>query len=169
MDGRRVSKHWILAVLLVVGLASALGCDSGGHDHDHDHDHPHSHGHDDDHDHAKSDADGDHGKKANLGSLELGGKSFLITSFGEVSPGVESGFDVSGVDMTGDEVAALSLFLWVESENGAQLSAPAKGMREGDKLHFHVTPQEGQGAPKRVVLRLRNGDEDVRGSLNLAD
>src|SRR5690606_14173734 len=58
-------------------------------------------------------------------------------------------------------------YLWVESQDGTQLSAPEKGLPSGDRLHFHVTPRQDEKAPYRVVLRLRSGDSDERGSLPL--
>ena len=142
-----------------------------GHSHDGDHDHGHGeegHGHDDDHGHSHSDEESNgHGAAHELGAVEVGGHKFEVVRFGEVKPGTESAFQISGVGMKDDRLAHLSLYLWVENEAGKQLSAPAKGSLEAGGLHFHVTPREGLGTPFLLVLRLRDGSVDERAELLL--
>lgn len=150
------ARRWALVAVLAV---AGFGCDSGN---DHGHDHPHPG------EEKSAGEDASHGDATDLGRLQVAGREFKVVRFGEVTPGKESAFEVEGVGISNDQLAKLNLYLWVEDESGAQLSAPAKGDREGVGLHFHVTPRAGKGDPYRVVLRLRSGDTDERTSLPLS-
>lgn len=109
----------------------------------------------------------DHGAATDLGTLTVAGREFEILRLGDLVPGVEGAFEVHGVGASRTELATLNVYLWVESRDGTQLSAPAKGSLEGDALHFHVTPRRGDNEPYRVVLRLRSEGVDERASLPL--
>lgn len=112
-------------------------------------------------------ADTDHGAAVDLGTVEVAGKQFRIVRMGEVQPGVEAAFEVEGVAIPRAELEKLNLYLWVEDAAGTQLSAPAKGTMEESRLHFHCLPRAGSAPAARVVLRLRSGETDERGSLPL--
>lgn len=109
----------------------------------------------------------DHGTATDLGTVTVAGREFDIVRLGDVVPGQEAAFEVHAGGAAADELATLNVYLWVESEDGTQLSAPAKGSMEGDALHFHVTPRAGEEEPVRAVLRLRADGVDERGSLPL--
>jgi len=109
----------------------------------------------------------DHGTVTDLGQLTVAGKSFALKRLGDLKPGVEGAIEVHPVRMPADEMARLNLYLWVEDEDRTQVSAPAKGTREGDALHFHVTPSKESKPPARVVLRLRMDGTDERAGLPL--
>lgn len=126
------------------------------------------HGHSHDSEGKEAAPAAEHGEKTELGTLDVAGYEFSITRFGEVKPGEESAFEVHGVGISEAELARLNLYLWVEDEAGTQLSAPAKGDREGAGLHFHVVPRAGKETPHRVVVRLRSGETDERAGLPLS-
>ncbi len=107
----------------------------------------------------------DHGAETEVGTVRVGAREFRVVQLGELVPGKEGAFEVHGAGATPD-VRGLRAYLWVESDDGAQVSAPEKGLPGGDRLHFHVTPRQGT-APVRVVLRVRGDDGDERGSLPL--
>ncbi len=109
----------------------------------------------------------DHGLALQLGTLSVGSRRFEITQLGRLVPGEEGAFEVMPKGNTAAEIASLNVYLWIESEDGTQLSAPAKGTREGTSLHFHATPQKAGKAPFRVVLRVRADGADDRASLPL--
>jgi hypothetical protein len=109
----------------------------------------------------------DHGKAADLGTVTVAGKQFGIVRLGDLVPGKEGAFEVHPKGLASGELATLNAYLWVESQDGAQLSAPEKGSPSGSALHFHVTPRKDAKVPFRVVLRLRSGSTDERGSLPL--
>ncbi|MGK0480179.1 MAG: hypothetical protein ACJAQ3_000141 [Planctomycetota bacterium] len=105
----------------------------------------------------------EHGAERELGSLTLAGRSFRVVQFGELEPGKETAFEVVPVEME-DSVNA---YLWLESEDGAQLCTSTKGSPEGERMHFHLLPKE-EGQPAyRVVLRVRADGVDERGGLPL--
>ncbi|MEM7205634.1 MAG: hypothetical protein AAF628_35590 [Planctomycetota bacterium] len=108
-----------------------------------------------------------HGAAMDLGTVTVAGKQFGIMRLGDLKPGHEGAFEVHPKGVAADELAKLSLYLWVESKDGTQLSAPEKGHAEGDGLHFHCTPKTGAGEPFRAVLRVRAEGVDERGSLPL--
>jgi hypothetical protein len=108
-----------------------------------------------------------HGAATDLGTLTVASRQFGIVRLGELVPGQEVAFEVHAVGAAAAGLATLNVYLWVESEDGTQLSAPAKGLPEGDALHFHLTPRKGDKVPHRAVLRLRTGDVDERASLPL--
>ena len=111
----------------------------------------------------------DHGESVALGEVALAGHTFAIRRLGEVVPGKECAFEVAlAGDSRGAAMTGFSLFLWVESQSGAQLAAPAKGDIEGEHWHFHAVPRAGAEAPYRVVLRVRTGDRDDRAPLPLS-
>ena len=112
-------------------------------------------------------ATADHGTATELGTVTVAGKQFEIHRLGDLVPGQEGAFEVHPVDIPDAELAGLSLYLWVESEDGTQLSAPAPGSRDGDHLHFHVTPRKGEQPPHHLVLRLRTAETDERATLPL--
>lgn len=109
----------------------------------------------------------DHGASSDLGTLTVAGKQFGVVRLGDLTPGKEGAFEVRPKGMAAAEIASLNVYLWVESEDGTQLSAPAKGSPEGSGLHFHVTPRQDEKVPFRVVLRLRADGTDERASLPL--
>ena len=106
----------------------------------------------------------DHGSSLDLGTVTVAGTDFSIVQLGDLVPGAEGAFEVGAEEA---ELASLNVYLWVESEDGTQLSSPAKGSPEGDVLHFHVTPRKGDKTPHRVVLRLRSEGVDERAGLPL--
>ena len=109
----------------------------------------------------------DHGRALQLGTLTVGSRHFEVAQLGSLVPGQEGAFAVTPKGSAAAAIASLNVYLWVESEDGTQLSAPAKGTREGTSLHFHVTPQKAAGVPFRVVLRVRADGADDRASLPL--
>lgn len=109
----------------------------------------------------------DHGAATDLGTLTVSGRQFGIVRLGDLVPGKEGAFEVHPKGIPPAELAKLNLYLWLESQDGTQLSAPAKGSQEGDALHFHVTPRAGDAQPFRAVLRLRADGTDERASLPL--
>ncbi len=109
----------------------------------------------------------DHGDAMDLGQVTLIGREFGIARLGELVPGSEGAFQVRPIGAVASELADLNVYLWIESQDGTQLSAPAKGGYEDGTLHFHATPRAGEKAPFRVMLRLRADDMDERASLPL--
>ncbi len=111
----------------------------------------------------------DHGQAVALGTATVAGHTFAITRLGEIAPGKEGAFEVKlAGDSKGKPMAGLSLFLWVETKEGEQISAPAKGDVEGDGWHLHVVPRTGAGEPFRAVLRVRADGKDERAGLPLS-
>ncbi len=108
-----------------------------------------------------------HGSSIDLGTLTVAGRQFGILRLGDLEPGQEGAFQVRAIGSTTAELANLNTYLWVENEDGKQLSAPAKGSPEGDALHFHLIPRKGEKRPSRVVLRLRVDGTDERANLPL--
>ncbi len=114
-------------------------------------------------------AGAEHGEAVALGTVTLAGHTFAITRLGEIKAGSEGAFEVAlAGDSKGKPMAGATLFLWVESKAGEQLSAPAKGDVEGDRWHFHTTPRAGGEAAHRAVLRVRAGGNDERAGLPLS-
>lgn len=109
----------------------------------------------------------DHGSETDLGTLTVAGRELRIVRLGDLVPGKEGAFEVLSSGRSDGDLQGLNAYLWVESQDGTQLSAPEKGLPGGNRLHFHVTPRRGEKTPFRVVLRLRTGDTDERGSLPL--
>lgn len=110
----------------------------------------------------------DHGASLDLGRLTLAGHEFSVVRLGDVVPGKEGAFEVALVKgPEGADLAKLNVYAWVEVQDGKAASAPGKGTLEQGKLHFHVTPRADAGPLVRVVLRLRSGAVDERGSLPL--
>lgn len=107
----------------------------------------------------------DHGAAMDLGTLTVAGKQFGIVRLGDLVPGKEGAFEVHPKGIAAAEMATLNVYLWLESQDGTQLSAPAKGSPDGAALHFHVTPRAGESKPFRAVLRLRADGVDERASL----
>lgn len=110
----------------------------------------------------------DHGTETDLGKLTVAGKDFRIVRLGELVPGKEGAFEVYGTGMSDADLKSLNAYLWIESQDGTQLSSSEKGLPGGDKLHFHLTPRKGDKTPFRVVLRLRADGTDERSSLPLS-
>jgi len=113
------------------------------------------------------DASSDHGDTTDLGTLTVAGKEFSVVRLGALVPGKEGAFEVRPQGVSADEIALLNLYLWVEDQDGNQVSAAAKGTREGSTFHFHLTPRDSGSGPARVVLRLRGDGTDERASLPL--
>lgn len=109
----------------------------------------------------------DHGASTDLGTLTVAGRQFGVVRLGDLTPGKEGALEVHPRGIAAAELASLNVYLWIESEDGTQLSAPAKGSPEGSALHFHVTPRQGEKVPFRVVLRLRADGTDERAGLPL--
>lgn len=117
---------------------------------------------------SSSAAHTDHGTSTDLGHLTLAGHEFSVVRLGEVVPGKEAAFEVALVKgPAGATVSTVNVYAWVEEQAGEQASAASKGSVEEGKLHFHVTPKAKAKALARVVLRLRAGSIDERGSLPL--
>ncbi len=115
-----------------------------------------------------SKGDTDHGEAVELGQVEILGHSFAVTRLGDVVAGQEAAFRVTlASGPAGAQLARLSLFLWLENEEGKSLNAAAKGSVERDGLHFHATPRKDAGLPNAVVLRLRANGGDDRSKLPL--
>lgn len=161
----------IVWITLSFAMSGTTGCKKtdphAGHSHNgHSHD-GHSHDAPGDPKETEAEKEDGHGDELALGNLTVASREFAVSRFGDVVPGQESAFQVTGVGIEEAELATLNIYLWVEDAEGNQLSAPAKGEREGGGLHFHVMPREGKGTPHRVVLRLRVGDVDERAGLPL--
>ncbi|MBK8975038.1 MAG: hypothetical protein IPM29_03865 [Planctomycetes bacterium] len=109
-----------------------------------------------------------HGTATDLGKLTVAGREFRIVRLGELVPGKEGALEVYGTGMSDTDLQSLNAYLWVESEDGTQLSSSEKGLPGGGRLHFHVTPRKGDKTPFRVVLRLRADGTDERASLPLS-
>jgi hypothetical protein len=109
----------------------------------------------------------DHGASLPLGTVAVGTRQFDVVRLGELVQGKEGAFEVIPKNVPADQFATLNGYLWLESQDGTQVSAPEKGGREGNKWHFHATPQPGDKKPFRVVLRVRTEGADERGSLPL--
>lgn len=109
----------------------------------------------------------DHGTEKDLGELTVSGKAFRVVQLGELKTGVEGAFEVFGDGMKDKDLKQLNAYLWIESQDGTQLSAAEKGLPGGDRLHFHCTPRKSDAPPHRVVLRLRQDGSDERASLPL--
>lgn len=105
----------------------------------------------------------DHGESFPLGKIIILGKEFKIHRLGRLTPGEEGGFEV----ISSDDINGISAYLWIESQDGKRLSAPSQSSFINGKAHFHVLPQK-DFTPFRVVLRIRQGDKDERGSLPLS-
>ncbi len=111
----------------------------------------------------------DHGQAVALGTVTAAGHTFAITRLGAIVPGKEGAFEVTlAGESKGNPMTDLSVFLWVETKEGEQLSAPAKGDVEGDRWHFHAVPRADAGDPFRAVLRVRAGGKDERAGLPLS-
>lgn len=108
-------------------------------------------------------AQSDHGESFPIGKVVILGKEFKIDRLGKLAPGAEGGFEV----ISSDDVNGISAYLWIESQDGKRLSAPSQSSFINGKAHFHVLPQK-DSTPFRVVLRIRQGDKDERGSLPLS-
>ena len=109
---------------------------------------------------------GDHGALKPIGDLALAGKNFHIAQEGDLIAGKECAFDVLPKDFPASELADLQGFVWLEDKDGNELCPPAAAEREEAGFHFHVTPKEGS-TPATIVLRIRAGETDERGSLPL--
>ena len=137
-----------------------FGVTACGEDHKSESDHPHPHP-------GAAEKPADHGSSTDLGTLTVAGKQFGIVRLGDLVPGKEGAFEVHPKGIAAAELAGLNVYLWVESQDGTQLSAAAKGSPEGDALHFHMTPRKSDKAPFRVILRLRADGTDERAGLPL--
>lgn len=125
----------------------------------------------------------EHGEEREIGLLTIAGNEYRVVLFGQLKPGEMGAFDVHVADVTLEDPVDLETFLWVESDDGTQLSAPSEGsigLAEEEAgtaatsaesavrtMHFHVTPKKGDKIASRVVLRVRSGDSDERASLPL--
>ncbi len=110
----------------------------------------------------------EHGAAVDLGRVTIAGHELAVVRLGDVVPGKEGAFEVALVKCpTGATVNTVALYAWVEAQEGGPASAPAKGSVEDGKLHIHVTPKADAKPLKRIVLRLRYGTLDERGSLPL--
>lgn len=110
----------------------------------------------------------DHGAAVDLGRLTLAGHELTVVRLGDVVPGKEGAFEVDLVKApAGITVGSVGLYAWVEAQEGGPASAPAKASVEGGRLHVHVTARADAPPLKRIVLRLRYGAIDERGSLPL--
>ena len=113
-------------------------------------------------------ATADHGASVDLGRVTIAGHELAVVRLGDVVPGKEGAFEVALVKgPAGATVNTVALYAWVEAQEGEPASAPAKGTLENGKLHVHVTPKADAKPLKRIVLRLRYGNIDERGSLPL--
>ena len=110
----------------------------------------------------------DHGERMDLGSVTISGYEFTMVRLGEFTPGTESALEVHLVNAPAGKTASdLNVYAWVEDESGTPVSAPIKGILEGDAFHCHVMPRESEHPLVRAVLRLRVDDIDATGSLPL--
>ena len=109
-----------------------------------------------------------HGDRHALGSLKISDYEFSVARYGTFEAGVEGALEVHLVSgPAGKSQSDLNLFVWVEDQQGNQLSAPSKAQPEGGGLHSHVMTRASENPPVRAVLRLRVGDIDSTGSLPL--
>lgn len=100
-----------------------------------------------------------HGEGQDLGVVQVCGLELHVVKF-------EGAFEIHGTMMPTAALAKLNVYLWLESKDGTQLSAPEKGHIESGKLHFHASPR-GEKEPYRVVVRVRKDGADERASLPL--
>ncbi|MBI5852417.1 MAG: hypothetical protein HZB39_15490 [Planctomycetes bacterium] len=137
-------------------LITVVACGDDEAEHGHPHPQP-----------AAASQPADHGAAQKLGTVTVGSTQFDVVRLGDLQPGVEGAFEVTPLGTAAANLTSLNAYLWLESEDGTQVSAPTKGIPEAAKLHFHATPQKGDRTPFRVVLRLRADGADDRGSLPL--
>ena len=112
------------------------------------------HGHGHSHDHADGSAPA---KIVALGTVTLGGATFMIDRDGQVDAGVETEF---GVEIVGDStgVAAVPSAAWFANPDGEKLCDPASGEGHDKHWHFKVTPLM---PVKRSSFVLRVGEEEA--------
>lgn len=113
-------------------------------------------------------AGADHGAPTPLGTIDLGAYHFALTARGRVIPGQE--FAVTATVSGGTSADAwrdLQVFASVEADDGTPVSRPGRALVEKGELHMHATILAAAGVPKRLVIRLREGERDVRGRLDL--
>lgn len=155
-----------LTLMLGLCIATSLSA-CGDHDHhhgNHDHDHAHGEGHDHDHDHDHGHG-GEHGEPHDLGSLELSGTAYRVTQLGIIETGKEAAFEVRADGLDTAELGKRQVFVWLENEDGEQVSANARAELEGDHLHVHAVARKDA---THVVVRWRQDGIDARGRLALS-
>jgi hypothetical protein len=110
----------------------------------------------------------DHGAPTPLGALDLGAYHFELTARGRVVPGQELAITakVTG-GVSADAWRQLQVFAAVEADDGTPVSRPGRAIVEKGELHMHTSVLPAAGVPKRLVIRLREGEVDVRGRLDL--
>lgn len=107
------------------------------------------HGHGHSHDHADGAA---HAKIVALGTISMGGATFMIDRDGQVEAGVETEF---GVELVGAATAVPSA-AWLANPDGEEVSDPVSGEGHEQHWHFKVTPLM---PVKRSTFVLRVGEE----------
>lgn len=108
-----------------------------------------------------------HGAATLLGTVTVAANQFEIVRLGEFVQGVEAALEVIPKSIPVEQWSDLNLYVWLESQDGTQVSESAKGEVTEQAFHFHVTPGADDQAPIRVILRMRRGDFDERASLPL--
>ena len=107
----------------------------------------HGHGHSHSHDHGEA-----HAKIVALGTVTVGGATFMIDRDGQVESGVETEF---GVELVG-AAAAVPSAAWLANPDGEEVSDPVSGEGHDQHWHFKVTPLM---PVKRSAFVLRVGEE----------
>ena len=124
------------------------------------------HGHGHSHDHADGSAPA---KIVALGTVTLGGATFMIDRDGQVDAGVETefGVEIVGAAATGGHehghgnstgVAAVPSAAWLANPDGEKLCDPVSGEGHDKHWHFKVTPLM---PVKRSSFVLRVGEEEA--------
>ncbi|MFT4512268.1 MAG: hypothetical protein ACI91B_000957, partial [Planctomycetota bacterium] len=108
-----------------------------------------------------------HGAATSLGTLTVASHQFEIMQLGELVQGIEGALEVIPKSIPAEQWSGLNLYMWLESQDGTQVSVSAKGDLTADGFHFHLTPYADHEVPFRVTLRVRGGDGDERNSLPL--
>ncbi|MFT4840115.1 MAG: hypothetical protein ACI8UD_002210 [Planctomycetota bacterium] len=116
--------------------------------------------------HADGHADG-HGAATSLGTVTVASNQFEIVRLGELVKGSEGALEVIPKSIAAPQWSDLNLYLWLESQDGTQVSESAKGDATEKGFHFHVTPGSDDKDAFRVMLRVRHGGGDERNSLPL--
>lgn len=126
-----------------------------GHGQHEEKEHGHGHGHDDHaekkehgHGHGHSHGDGHESEVVALGTVTLGGVTFVVDREGQIESGKTSTFGVELIDGT---KTATPSDAWLESSDGQKMCDPATGEGHDQHWHFAVTPT---GPASKFVLRV---------------
>ena len=115
----------------------------------------------------------DHGQEVAIGTVKLGERNFEVYRLGQIGPGKDGA--VAAVlkaevgSKPGGSWLKLNMYAWLEAADGQRLSAPSKAVSEAGKLHMHAALPASSRMPQVLVLRLRDGEVDVRAKVALPE